>query len=228
MRAITNGIFVVALTSGAVGCLDPTEPREPAGPGEPVVGSGNIVTETRPITGYHAIRLNGVGRLIVTQTGSESLTITADDNIVPFIESHVSDGELIITQPANVLLEPSQIIVYRMTVENLDAVSISGVFNATVDGVLAATFLANISGVVSLTVAGSATDQRVTVDGVSTYLAQGLLSETVDITGSGVMTVEVAVSDILDGDVCGAGTVTYVGSPTVLLRTCPGIITAAG
>ena len=121
-------------------------------------------------------------------------------------------------------LQPSQVIVYRIQVKNLDAVSISGVVNASVDGVLAASFSADIGGVTSLTIAGSAAQQRVSLDGVSTYLAGGLVSESVVVTGSGVMTAEVQVSSLLDGDVCGAGSITYVGMPTVLLRACPGIV----
>ena len=140
MRTINRGALVTALTAFLAGCLDPTDPNDPDdGPRRTRIGSGNIVTVSRPVAGYHAIRLSGVGRLIVTQTGEESLTITADDNLVPLISSSVADGWLVVADPPNTELEPSQVIVYRITVKNLDAVSISGVVNASVDGILTAT-----------------------------------------------------------------------------------------
>ncbi len=223
MTTTTRMALAVSLTVILAGCLDPTEPRDPDGPGGTIVGSGNIVTVSRPVVGYHAISLNGVGRLIVTQTGEESLTITADDNLVPLISSEVQNGHLTVADPPNTELEPSQVIVYRITVKNLDEIRISGVVNASVDGVLTADFTADISGVTTLTVTGSATNQRVSLNGVSSYLAEGLASETAFVTGSGVITAVLSVSNLLDGDVCGVGSISYVGSPTVLLRACPGI-----
>ena len=223
MTTTTRMALAVSLTVILAGCLDPTEPRDPDGPGGTIVGSGNIVTVSRPVVGYHAISLNGVGRLIVTQTGEESLTITGDDNIIPLISSGVQDGLLTVADPRNTELEPSQVIVYRITVENIDAIRISGVVNASIDGVLTADLTADIDGVTTLTLSGSVTNQRVSLNGVSSYLAEGLASETAVVTGSGVMTVVLSVSNLLSGDVCGAGSITYVGSPTVLLRACPGI-----
>jgi len=224
MTTTTRVTLAIALSVGLAGCLDPTEPRDPGdGPRGTIFGSGNIVTVSRPVAGYNAISLSGVGRLIVTQTGQESFTITADDNIVPLISSEVQDGLLTVSDPPNTDLKPSQIIVYRITVENIDAIRISGVVNASVDDILTAGFTAEISGVTTLVITGSTTDQRVSLSGVSTYLAEGLMSETARVTGSGVIGVVLTVSNLLDGDVCGVGSISYVGMPSVLLRACAGI-----
>jgi hypothetical protein len=224
MKPMTRVTLAIALSVSLTGCLDPTEPSDPGDrPGGTVVGSGNIVTVSRPVADYHAISLNGVGRLIVTQTGDESLTITADDNIAPLIGSWVQGGLLTVSDPPNTDLEPSQIIVYRITVKELDAIRISGVVNASVDDILTAEFTADISGVTTLTTTGSATHQLVSLSGVSTYLAEELASETAKITGAGVIGAVLTVSNVLDGDVCGVGSISYVGMPSVLLRACPGI-----
>src|SRR4051794_38180612 len=45
-----------------------------------IQGSGNKTTETRQVSGFNAVELSGVGKLIVKQTGTESLTIEGDDN----------------------------------------------------------------------------------------------------------------------------------------------------
>ncbi|MGB5817698.1 MAG: hypothetical protein WBI27_21110, partial [Thermoanaerobaculia bacterium] len=55
------------------------------GPGAIVVGSGVTVTETRAVSGISGVSISGVGLLIIEQTGSESLTVTAEENILPLL-----------------------------------------------------------------------------------------------------------------------------------------------
>ena len=51
------------------------------------VGSGNVVKETREARDFDSVSLTGIGALIIQQTGEESLTIEADDNILPLLTS---------------------------------------------------------------------------------------------------------------------------------------------
>ena len=55
-------------------------------------GSGNIVTESRSIGAFHGVSFSGIGRLVIEQTGTPSLTVTAEDNIQPVLVSEVVDG----------------------------------------------------------------------------------------------------------------------------------------
>ena len=50
--------------------------------GETITGSGNVVTENRPVSGFDGVSHTGIGRVIITQGEEESLTIEADDNIL--------------------------------------------------------------------------------------------------------------------------------------------------
>ena len=40
-----------------------------------IKGSGNLITETRQVSNFDRIDLSGVGEVVVTQGGSESLVI---------------------------------------------------------------------------------------------------------------------------------------------------------
>src|SRR3990170_5909134 len=62
-----------------------------------VRGSGNVVTEERDVSDFHKIHLSGIGNLIITQGEEESLTIEADDNIMPLISADVSGERLTIS-----------------------------------------------------------------------------------------------------------------------------------
>src|SRR5687767_1144824 len=54
-----------------------------------VDGSGNVVVEQREVSGFSAVSMSGFGELIIQQTGKESLSITADDNLLPLLTSKV-------------------------------------------------------------------------------------------------------------------------------------------
>ena len=61
-----------------------------------VRGSGDVVTETRAVSGFDQVSLSGQGELIVTQGDQESLEIEAEDNIIAVIETEVRGNTLYI------------------------------------------------------------------------------------------------------------------------------------
>ena len=49
------------------------------------------------LVGFYKVLIKTSGNLHIDQTGTDSLTIEADDNILPLLTSDVSDGTLIIS-----------------------------------------------------------------------------------------------------------------------------------
>ncbi len=74
---------------------------------------------------------------------------------------------------------------------------------------------------------GTAEHHVVSVNGVSAYLAADLESRIAKITGNGVMNVVLNVKDELFGNVCGAGSGRYHGTPAVYVTTCPAVSVSA-
>src|SRR5215208_2438155 len=68
-----------------------------------VRGSGIAKTETREVNGFSAISFNVIGKVVVTQGKTQSLTVTADDNILPLLETQVNDGTLVIGVKSNTI-----------------------------------------------------------------------------------------------------------------------------
>ena len=89
-----------------------------------VEGSGNVITESREVSGFNEIVLDGTGRVVVEVTGSESLTIEAEDNIMPLLETTVREGRLRLE--TNRSISPTVEIVYTITAATLDGLVISG------------------------------------------------------------------------------------------------------
>ena len=184
--------------------------------GTPAVrGSGVVRSEQRDVAGFDQISLSGSGEVRVEQTGVESLTVEAEENLLPLLETRVDDGRLTLGSKPNVNISPTRPIRYHVTVKSLTAVGVSGSGSYRVEGIDTPRLRADISGSGSATLAGRADDVRLTISGSGNYDAAQLASKTasVEISGSGSATVN--ASERVEAHVSGSGSVRYLGSPSV-------------
>jgi hypothetical protein len=188
----------------ATGCFGPT-----------VTGSGKVVTEPRNVAGFSAVSLDGSGRLVVEQTGTESLTVTGDDNLLPYIETKVSGHTLTLGETSGTNISPSKDIVFKLTVKTLDNIGISGSGAADVKSLQGTNLKIDISGSGEISADGAEDDLNVDISGSGRLRGDTLRSKRarVDISGSG--RAALAVSEKLDANVSGSGTIEYVGDPQV-------------
>jgi hypothetical protein len=59
-----------------------------------VIGSGNIIEDIRDLPTFDEISANAAIDLTITQGPEQRVTVQADDNVVPFIATEVTKGEL--------------------------------------------------------------------------------------------------------------------------------------
>lgn len=222
---LRNLFFLVTLAlvcscDGGPDLVGPDDP--PARDG--VNGSGNVVTESRALGPFHRVSFSGIGHLVLEQTGSSSLTITAEDNIQPLLVSEVVDGWLTLGVAPNTNLGRVQRIEFRLTVPALDELSVSGVVSVDATSIDTDRLDVVVTGVTTVTIAGRADEQNITVGGVSTYDAAALESRTVTVDATGVSRVVVRVSEALTARVRTPSSVTYIGTPTVHVDGPPGTV----
>ncbi|UCD24733.1 MAG: DUF2807 domain-containing protein, partial [Gemmatimonadota bacterium] len=91
-----------------------------------VPGSGEIITETRPVSGYSSVKLLGPALLTIDLNGTESLSVTADENLMQYITSEVQDGELVVGIPDAINALPTEPIWYQLTAETMDELIVVG------------------------------------------------------------------------------------------------------
>jgi hypothetical protein len=180
-----------------------------------VSGSGQVASETRQVSGFTGIDLSGVGEVIIEQGESESLTIEADDNVLPVLTSEVEDSVLQLGRKPRTTVTTRNPIRYRVTLKDLTRVQLSGSGSVSAESLRVNALRVDISGSGTMNLAGSADEQRIAMSGSGQYDAAGLSSRSVevDISGSGKATV--AVTEQLRVDISGSGTVTYSGDPRV-------------
>jgi Putative auto-transporter adhesin, head GIN domain len=182
-----------------------------------IEGSGKIVTDTRAVSGVSAVSVSGSGRLIVEQTGTESLTVTTDDNLLPYIKTEVRSGRLELGVQDNSMtnLRPSKDIVFHLTVKQMNDIGVSGSGEADVKGLVQDSLKVGISGSGSVTAHGNADNLEVGVSGSGQYRGADLAAKRATASVSGSGDVVLAVSDSLEANVSGSGSVEYVGNPRV-------------
>ena len=114
-----------------------------------VVGSGNIIEDTRSVTGVTGgVVLSGNASLTIQQGAPEELILRTDDNLMAHILTEVRGGILEISKDPTVSLQPSRLqgmgIEADLTLNNMntiDSITLSGVGGITVSDDLTTTNL---------------------------------------------------------------------------------------
>jgi hypothetical protein len=197
-------VVVILFSVIANGCIGPS-----------VGGSGHVISETRNMSGFSNVSLEGSGHLIIEQGGAESLTVTGDDNLLSHIETEVRGSTLVLGEKDGVSLSPSQDIVFKVTLRKLDNLEVSGSGAAQAKGLQSAKLQIDLRGSGEVSAEGSGDDLDVTIAGSGRFRGDSLKSKRtrVDISGSG--SAVVASSDTLDATISGSGSIEYVGAPEV-------------
>ena len=200
-----------------------------------IVGSGNIVEETRGVVGATGVELSGEASLTIKQGTPEQLVLRTDDNLMSLIITEVKDNILVIGSQPNTDIEPSQTIEADLTLNTIDTINLSGVGNIassnlttnhlelTMTGVgdiaisnlESLTLDALISGVGDVSISGIVEDQIINFSSIGEYKSDNLNSKTADVEVSNIGSATIRVSTSLNANITGSGSVFYHGSPAV-------------
>ena len=178
-------------------------------------GSGNVVSEPREVSGFTEVKLNGSGQLTIDQTGTESLTITADDNLLPYLTSEISAGRLTLGTKDRTSISPSKGVIYKLTVKDINDITVAGDGSADAKGIHTGRLKVMVAGSGSLSTAGAADVQEITIAGSGDYRGGSLKTKTTTISIMGSGNAELDASDRLDANITGSGDIRYTGEPAV-------------
>ncbi|MDR2359160.1 MAG: DUF2807 domain-containing protein [Prevotellaceae bacterium] len=111
------------------------------------------LTETRKVSGFTGISASGVFDITVTKGAAESLAITADEDVMPYVRSEVSGGVLKLYIDRNVRRNVRNVKMLKaaVTVKELDMARLSGACRLAGEEVFTpAKFSGDLSGASSL------------------------------------------------------------------------------
>jgi hypothetical protein len=184
-------------------------------PSGTVIGSGDVVTESRPVGAVTSVSVSAAGQLTIEQSGVESLQITAEDNVLPFVVSDVRNGRLILGLDPGTSVTVTHPILFHLTVRDLTEIEASGASRVEARDVDTGDLTIQLSGASSLTATGFADRQQLDVSGASLCEAGDLRSRVVNARVSGASYGLVWASDSLVANVSGASVLEYFGDPIV-------------
>jgi hypothetical protein len=178
-----------------------------------VRGNGDIRVDTREIGEFVELEVSGSFDVAVDAGEAPTLTIEADDNLLPLIESRLSGGVLKIENSEQ--LSPSKRIKIRATTPSLRRFAISGSADARLENLAGESFTIDSSGSSDIVARGTVGTLEIDVSGSSDVVAPQLVAERVKIDASGSCEVVVTAKEWLDVDSSGSCDVRYHGRPAL-------------
>jgi hypothetical protein len=178
-----------------------------------IKGSGNLKIEERSVGDFHGVSVMGSSDVTITVGGAPSMSVEAEDNILPLITTEVQGGILHIGSEKSFSTRKG--IHVRLTVPELRSVSIKGSGDVEAEGVHGDLFEAMVKGSGDIEVTGSV--QRVDVDvlGSGDIKLFGLDAIDGEATVKGSGDIRIQASGTLDLSVLGSGDIRYRGSAEV-------------
>ncbi|MEP7155804.1 MAG: head GIN domain-containing protein [Betaproteobacteria bacterium] len=177
-------------------------------------GSGVVKEETRAVANFSKLVLALPANVTLTQGGTESLTISADDNILPLMTTRVDGDELVIEGDRSRGFSTKNEIKIRLNVKSLSNISIRGSGDIIGDQLKSDKLEISIAGSGDVKITSVRADQfKIGIAGSGDVMIATLDSKLVDasIRGSGdirlqsVQAGQVNISVKGSGDVYAAG-----------------------
>lgn len=205
-----------------------------------VTGSGNVTSETRPLAEWTAVALSCPGTLDLEIGPNQGITIEAEDNLLPLIETHVDGDRLVIRFESGLrTIRPTKPIQFRAATPAIDAMTVSGsgsIRAPRIEGdglaldvsgsgdigiaeVNLSTIETRISGSGSVTIRGDAREAEIRITGSGDLNARDLTSQRAHVSISGSGSAMVRVEREIEGRISGSGSIIYSGQPSITIRT---------
>lgn len=201
-----------------------------------VKGSGNVISQTRPFSGFNSVDASGSINVEIEKASDYKVEVEADDNVMPYIITDREGDRLKVRLKNNVNIRSSSGIHVRVKMPVLTAVHIAG--SGTVKSLGQVTGTEKIklsiagsgdlemdvnSPVIEMSIAGSGKavmkgetrDLDIHISGSGDYWGENLKSEHAEVSISGSGNAHVFASRELNVTVAGSGDIVYLGSPKI-------------
>lgn len=229
MKNIKLSSFILTLTLLliSIGCIRNNEI---------IRGNGNLTEEARTVGSFSAVNVSGSFRILYSIADTFSLQINAGSNLLPVIETSVTNNRLTIRTASGFSILENQPVIVRITAPSISEIYLSGssqfICSETIEtnnfkaglsgsslletGLIANQITTNISGSGSVKITnGESQSAKYNISGSATIHAIDHISCSADIKISGSGKVWVHVTDHLGVNISGSGEVNYTGNPTI-------------
>jgi hypothetical protein len=180
-----------------------------------IQGSGKNNSEERTVQDFTRVELKSFGNLTISQGDVESLTVKADDNLLPYITTDVVTGTLEIGTKQNTNINPTQAIEYHLTVKSLSSVTLAGFGNIDADKLSSDTLQVKLTGSGDIHIGeltGDNLNMNLTGFGNVSIDSAEVAKPTIDLSGSGDIKIGSLKATALALTISGFGNATVSGT----------------
>lgn len=178
-----------------------------------VHGNGKIIRTIRHVDHFNAISVKGAFDVHVKFGGDIQVVIVAETNLVPFIKTEVRDEVLYIDTSRS--LCTNQDFRIEITCPDIRQLTAEGSNDIHVTDIAVSYFSIVLRGSSGAILEGSARDSSIKITGVGDLDASKFKVKNLQVNLSGSGDAIVWVEERLDAVVSGAGTILYIGNPSI-------------
>lgn len=187
-------------------------------PAAQVHGSGHPATQERAVRDVYGVAVSVPADVVVTQGSKEGVTITADDNLLPYIETVVDSGILRIRPRDQAAISARTPIRVSVTARSPQLLAVSGSAHIKAPSLVIGRVEAKISGSGRIELAGGTPSFTAHVAGSGDVDAGRLAAQDATATISGSGSVRIQAQRSLSATIAGSGDIGYYGDPKVEQR----------
>jgi hypothetical protein len=212
------------------------------GDGNTISGSGKEVAVARQVGTFSTLRLDSSVDVRAHQGATPSVTVHADDNIEPLVETTTDGDTLLVRLKKGSSFRTHHNVVVDVVFTSLTAVqqrgsgdlhidkisgpkfesSISGSGDLQIENAQVGAFALSIAGSGDVVISGTADEARFGIAGSGDINARNFAAKKVSVSISGSGDAHVNATEAIEAKVAGSGDVTYSGHPRDVSRRVSG------
>lgn len=177
-----------------------------------VRGNGHSKTEQREIADFSELQADGSFD-IDWRSGPPSLTLTTDENLLPYVENGVHDNKLRLHLRERLL--PTHGLKVVVSSSNRTGSKLTGASELIAHQLTGDSYAVETTGAAEVKLDGTIDRLLADMTGASELSAKSLQTRTAEISTTGAASADVSVSESLKVTITGAGEVIYHGNPSV-------------
>ncbi|MBX3257591.1 MAG: DUF2807 domain-containing protein [Chitinophagaceae bacterium] len=203
---------------------------------ETVRGNGNKISEARNVGSFEGLELRGSMNVQLKKAATSSVKVEGEENILPFVETYVDDGKLVIKYKNNVSVHTTEDMIVHVNTTDLEEVRVTGSGDITGDGKFtsndeikvkitgsgnirleldAPSVEAGVTGSGDIQLSGNTRDIECSTTGSGNIKATEMKAENAKVKTLGSGNISVFASVKIDASISGSGDISYKGGGAV-------------
>lgn len=182
---------------------------------EEVVGTEKMVAQLRAVSSFSSINVSGFYNVNVRIGLPQSITINANGNLLPYIETTVSGKALTIEAKKGYLLRPTSTPTITIVTPEIAKVELHGNNQLTVNGVTKGDLDVELYGSNQFVGQGTVDTFKIAISGQGIIDASKLIANNAEVNTNGSARVSVYAKNNLKVNISGFATVNYIGDPKI-------------